>query len=181
MFLTLPDEESSPPHRQSLCISMHLRVETRQHNFVHSFELCQLAHGDQRPGIAHSSETWQNYRESVLTAFSKAFHVHTELVSVFTVRDSFNKLLMLSHSPSGGPYAGTSTSSFAVSSNCTVNSLFGFLQSYSCPHAAHHQPLMLFFFRLVLTKICECDGPSCFRPTNHMPEKFRVVPHDIFL
>ena len=42
---------------------------------------------------------------------------------------------MLSHSPSGPPWAGKTTCSFAVSLNCEVGSLFSFLQSYGCPHA----------------------------------------------
>ena len=36
---------------------------------------------------------------------------------------------------------------FAVSPVCKVSRRVGFLQSYGCPQALHHHPLMLFFFR----------------------------------
>ena len=52
-------------------------------------------------------------------------------------------LIMFSQSPSAVPLAKKTTCSFAVSPNCKISSLFGFLQSYGCPRAPHHQPLTL--------------------------------------
>ena len=54
---------------------------------------------------------------------------------------NFNALIMVSHSPSGAPYAEKTICS-------VVSNLFDFIQSYGCPQAPHHQKAMLFFFRL---------------------------------
>ena len=117
------------------------------------------------------------------------------LLPSIQVRDSFKALIMLSRSPSGAPEPKKITCSFAVSPNCKVRSLFGFLQSYGCPHAPHHQPLTLCCLRLCLhgwwtlhpkrsstrdnpqcSQTCGSDGSSSFCFSYHMPEEVRALP-----
>ena len=87
------------------------------------------------------------------------------------------------------------TCSFAMSPNCNVSKLFGFFQSYGCPHAAHHQPHMLFCLAsmvgghpppqevlhwkqiAMLTDTSERHGSSSFCFSYHMPEEVSVLPH----
>ena len=99
-------------------------------------------------------------------------------------------LIILSHPPSGAPYAGKTTCSFAVSPICKMCNRSGLLQSYVCGGAPHHQPLMLFFFslssdqwtptarHLPLETTCRSgsDGFSSFLFTHHVSNEVRALP-----
>ena len=120
----------------------------------------------------------------------------TPNVSPLTI---FSALIMLSHSPTGAPFAGKTTCSFAMSPHRNVSSLFGFLQSHGCPHAPHHQPtthaVSLSSSSMVggdppegvaqweqlamFTDISERDGSSSFCFSHLRSGEVRALPHDI--
>ena len=78
------------------------RGELWQQNFMHFFQLCQLANGNRCTRIIHRDEGRQSFRKSFLTDFRKAFHQNTELVTVSgSSWPVFKVLTMLSHSPPG--------------------------------------------------------------------------------